>query len=239
MPKKKQQLDRPLMGKILIVEDEKDLATLLEFNLNKEGYKTVKAGDGELGLKFLKSEKPDLVLLDIMLPKLDGFDFLKAARQDLKVPVIILTAKKDEFDKVLGLELGADDYVTKPFSIRELMARIKTVLRRFKKSGPDQDADFVRVGELEVDMGRFEVRVGGAPILLSSKEFEFLKCLLQADGKALTREQLLTTVWGYDQSVEIDTRTVDQHISRLRNKLGVESKRLLTVKNIGYRFKTG
>jgi len=222
--------------KILIVEDEKHLVKVLKYNLEKESYRVVTAGDGEAGLQLCRNEKPDLVILDVMLPKLDGFEFCKAVRQSAKTPILMLTAKTAEVDKVLGLELGADDYVTKPFSVREVMARIKAILRRASDTGSGKP--LFRAGELEVDLGRYVVRVKGDPVSLSPKEFDFLKCLLQADGRALTRDQLLEKVWGYDKSMEIDTTTIDQHIARLRGKLGSEADRIVTVKNVGYRLKT-
>lgn len=222
--------------KILIVEDEKDLVKILRYNLEKEGYKVKSASDGETGLAMFRKETPDLVILDIMLPKLDGFEFCKIVRQASKTPILMLTAKKDEVDRILGLELGADDYVTKPFSVREINARVKAILRRISdKAGPKT---VIRAGQLEIDLERYETRVNGKAIILSSKEFEFLKCMVNADGRALTRDQLMEKVWGYDKSTEIDTRTIDQHIARLREKLGSEAGRIITVKNVGYRFKT-
>lgn len=222
--------------KLLIVEDEKDIAKLLRYNLEKEGFRVLVAHDGEAGLALFRKEKPDLVILDIMLPKLDGFDFCKAVRQESKAPIIMLTAKSDEVDRVLGLELGADDYVTKPFSVREVLARVKAILRRLSDTGGSPKA-MVRVGTLEVDMERYTAKVKGHVVTLSSKEFEFLKNLLMAEGRVLTRDQLLEKVWGYERGLDIDTRTVDQHIARLREKLGAESKRVVTVKNVGYRIK--
>lgn len=221
--------------KILIVEDEKDLSKLLRYNFEKEGYRVVQAFDGESGLKLLRKEKPDLVVLDLMLPKVDGFEFCKVARQEAITPILMLTARKEEVDKILGLELGADDYVTKPFSVREVLARVKAILRRL--AGQAEGKGLFRAGQLEVDIERYEVRVEGTIVPLSSKEFEFLKCLIQSNGRALTRDQLLEKVWGYDESLEIDTRTIDQHIARLREKLGGESNRIITVKNVGYRLK--
>jgi DNA-binding response OmpR family regulator len=221
--------------KILIVEDEKDLVKILKYNLEKDGYRVAVSTDGESGLAAFRKEKPGLVILDVMLPRLDGFEFCKAVRQDSKVPILMLTAKTEEVDRVLGLELGADDYVTKPYSVREVMARVKAILRR--TSGSADEKSFVRAGELEVDLARYVVKVKGQPVVLSSKEFEFLKCLLAADGRVLSRDQLLERVWGYDDSMEIDTRTVDQHIARLREKLLSEAPRIVTVKNVGYRIK--
>jgi DNA-binding response OmpR family regulator len=220
--------------KILVVEDEKDLLKLLKYNLEKDGYRVVTAVNGEVGLNLFQKEKPDLVLLDVMLPKLDGFEFCRVVRKDSRTPIIMLTAKVEEMDRVLGLELGADDYVTKPFSVRELLARIRAILRR--STAPPETKAVVRAGELEVDLERYTVQVKGKPAKLSSKEFEFVKCLIQAQGKVLTRDQLLEKVWGYDSSMNLDTRTVDQHIARLREKLGAEAARVVTIKNVGYRF---
>ncbi len=221
--------------KILIVEDEKDLVKILKYNFEKEGYRVVVAHDGEAGLVAFRKEKPGLVILDIMLPKLDGFEFCKMVRQDSKVPILMLTAKTEEVDRILGLELGADDYVTKPYSVREVLARVKAILRRVTDS--DGEKALVRAGGLEVDLERYVTTVNGETVPLSSKEFEFLKCLLVANGRVLTRDQLLERVWGYDAGMQIDTRTVDQHIARLREKLGAESDRIVTVKNVGYRFR--
>lgn len=221
--------------KVLIVEDERDLVKILKYNLEKEGYRVSVSTDGEAGLVAFRRDKPDLIILDIMLPKLDGFEFCKLVRQESKVPILMLTAKTEEVDRILGLELGADDYVTKPYSVREVLARVKAILRRV--SGHDEDKTFVRAGELEVDLERYVVKVKGEPVSLSSKEFEFLKCLLGARGRVLSRDQLLERVWGYDDALQIDTRTVDQHVARLREKLRSESSRIITVKNVGYRIK--
>ena len=222
--------------KILIVEDEKEILKLLKYNLEKEGFHVIFAGDGEAGLALALKSKPHMIILDLMLPKLDGIEVCKMIRKESQVPIIMLTAKKEETDRVLGLELGADDYVTKPFSVRELLARIKSIFRRSKEKDADS-SKLIQAGKLEVDLERYEVRLAGKPVELSSKEFTFLKILLAAKGKVLTRDQLLESVWGYDQASEIDTRTVDQHVARLRVKLGSEASRLATVKNIGYKFK--
>ncbi|MBI5630062.1 MAG: response regulator transcription factor [Elusimicrobia bacterium] len=221
-------------AKILVVEDDRNIAKVLRYNLEKEGYAVVSCFDGEAGLEAFRKENPDLAILDLMLPKLNGFEFCKAARQGSRTPILMLTARKEEVDRILGLEMGADDYVTKPFSVRELLARVKAILRR--ASVADLPADVLRVGKLELDLGKRECRLGGRPLALRFKEFEFLHCLFQARGKVLTRDQLLEKVWSYDQSMEIDTRTVDQHITRLRDKLGPEAKRVVTVKGVGYRL---
>ncbi|MFA6091496.1 MAG: response regulator transcription factor [Elusimicrobiota bacterium] len=220
--------------KILIVEDEKPLVKVLKYNLEKEGYRVAAAFDGEAGLLMWRQERPDLIILDLMLPKVDGFDFCKTLRRDCQTPILMLTARKEEVDRVLGLELGADDYVTKPFSVREVLARIKAILKRASgKSSPG----IVRAGALEADLERYETRVNGKPVSLSPREFMFLRCLFEADGKALSRDQLLEKVWGCDKSMDIDTRTIDQHVARMREKLGPESKRIVTVKGVGYRIK--
>src|SRR5581483_5071171 len=175
--------------KVLIVEDEKDLVKILKYNLEKDGFRVAAAHDGETGLAQFRKEKPDLVVLDLMLPKIDGFEFCKIVRHESKTPILMLTAKTDEMDRVLGLELGADDYVTKPYSVREVVARIKAILRRV--SGSQEEKTFFRAGELEVDLERYMVSVKKEPVAISSKEFEFLKCLVLAKGKVLTRDQLL------------------------------------------------
>ncbi len=224
-----------MIKKILVVEDEKAIIKLLKYNLEKEKFLLTIAQDGEEGLACFKKTKPDLVILDLMLPKLDGIEVCKQIRRDSRVPIIMLTAKKEETDRVLGLELGADDYMTKPFSVRELIARIKSLSRRMEPA--KEAADAIQIGRLSIDLSKYEVHLSGKLVELSSKEFAFLKILLEAKGKVLTRDQLLEQVWGYEKGLEIDTRTVDQHVARLRAKLGSESERLATVKSIGYKFK--
>lgn len=225
-------------NKLLVVEDEKDLVRLIKYNFEKEGHKVVAAHDGESGLALARKEKPDLIILDIMLPKMDGLEFCRTIRGESQVPILFLTAKKSEVDRILGLKLGADDYVTKPFSVGELIARVEAVLRRSGAAAAKEPvAAVLRAGELEVDSERHEVRVKGKPATLTPKEFEFLRLLFRADGKVLSRDILLERIWGYDKSIEIDTRTVDQHIARLRKKLKSEGSRILTVTNAGYRIK--
>ena len=222
------------MSKILIVEDEKEIVKLLRYNLENAGYSVSTAADGESGLSSFRKLRPDLLILDLMLPRMDGIELCKVIRRESQAPILMLTAKKEETDRVLGLELGADDYMTKPFSVRELLARVKALLRRTREAG--QPSGVVQIGKLRVDLERYEVFLADKPVSLSSKEFGFLKVLLQANGRVLTREQLLEAVWGFDQAAEIDTRTIDQHVARLRAKLGPEAERLATVKNIGYKF---
>lgn len=191
------------------------------------------AGDGQTGLELFRKEGPDLAIVDVMLPKMDGFDFCRAARKDSRVPILFLTARKEEVDRIIGLELGGDAYVTKPFSMKELLARVRALLRRTRpaKSAPR------RAGGLELDAGAHELRLQGKPVALSPKDFALLSCLWEADGKALTREHLLEKIWGPDRSMEIDLATIDQYVARLRGKLGPEAGRLITVKNVGYRLK--
>ena len=224
-----------MAAQILIVEDEKEIVKLLKYNLEANGYSTLVAFDGESALSMFKKSKPRLILLDLMIPKIDGIELCKMIRRESRVPIIILTAKKEETDRVLGLELGADDYVTKPFSVRELLARVKSVLRRAQNQ--TVESSHIRTGKLDIDLERYEIKLNGKNLSLSSKEFALVKVLLEADGKVLTRDQLLESVWGMEQSAEIDTRTVDQHVARLRGKLGTESERVVTVKNVGYKFR--
>jgi len=222
--------------RILIVEDEPSMVAGLRDNFEFEGYEVVTAGDGEAGLERALADQPDLVILDVMMPKLSGLDVcrqLKGKRPAL--PIILLTARGQEVDKVVGLELGADDYVTKPFSIRELLARVKAVLRRAKVLPADQER--FAFENIEVNLRRHEVRRNGEAVPFSTKEFELLKCFLSHPGEALSRDRLLDEVWGYDNYPT--TRTVDAHMLRLRQKLepNPEAPRFfLTVHGVGYKF---
>ncbi|MGH9787429.1 MAG: response regulator transcription factor [Candidatus Acidiferrales bacterium] len=222
--------------RILIVEDEPSMVAGLRDNFEFEGYEVVTAGDGEAGLERALADSPDLVILDVMMPKLSGLDVckqLKGKRPSL--PIILLTARGQEVDKVVGLELGADDYVTKPFSIRELLARVKAVLRRAKVLPVDQER--FAFENIEVNLRRHEVRRNGEAVPFSTKEFELLKCFLSHPGEALSRDRLLDEVWGYDNYPT--TRTVDAHMLRLRQKLEPnpeEPRFFLTVHGVGYKF---
>ena len=223
--------------KILIIEDEKAIVRMLDYNLKKEGFRALSANNGEDGLDMARKEHPDLILLDLMLPEMDGLEVCKAIKNDTKtahIPIIILTAKAQETDKIVGLELGADDYMTKPFSPRELIARIRAVLRRAKEK--DKLPEALKIGDMSIDFSKIMVAIKDKPIELTSKEFELLKILIKAKGRVLSRDYLLDTIWGFDQALEIQTRTVDVHITTLRKKLKNESKRIVTVKNYGYRF---
>jgi two-component system, OmpR family, alkaline phosphatase synthesis response regulator PhoP len=226
-----------LKEKILVVEDEKDLVRLIRYNLEKEKFRVISANDAETGLTMLKKQKPDLVILDIMLPKMDGLDFLRTVRKESQVPVVLLTAKRSELDRILGLKLGADDYIVKPFSVGELHARVEALLRRVAAPLAGGDKKPVAVGAIEVDFDRHEIKVKGKRTDLTPKEFELLKLLIEANGKVLSRDQLLERIWGHGKDMEIDTRTVDQHIARLRHKLKTEANRIATVTNFGYQIK--
>ena len=222
---------------ILIVEDEKDIVKMLDYNLKKEGYKTLVAHDGEDAIDAANTKQPDLILLDLMLPGMDGLEVCKTLKGESKtalIPIIMLTAKSQESDKIVGLELGADDYVTKPFSPRELIARIKAVLRRMKEK--DKLPEVMKIGELGIDFSKIAVTVKDKPVELTAKEFELLKTLIKVKGRVLSRDYLLDNIWGFNNAIEIQTRTVDVHIRTLRKKLKSEAKRILTVKNYGYRF---
>ncbi len=222
---------------ILIVEDEKDIVKMLEYNLKKEGFKTLSVSDGEDALDAASSKRPDLIILDLMLPGIDGLEVCKSLKNERKtqsIPIIILTAKAQESDKIVGLELGADDYVTKPFSPRELIARIKAVLRRMKEK--DKLPELLKIGDLKIDFSKIVVSIKDKTIELTAKEFELLKTLIEKKGRVLSRDYLLDNIWGFEHAIEIQTRTVDVHIRTLRKKLKSEARRIVTVKNYGYRF---
>ncbi len=221
---------------ILIIEDEKNITELVKYNLEQEGFRVLTAAKGRTGLETAQREKPDFIILDLMLPELGGLEICKILRNDpttKPIPIIMLTAKGTEADKVVGLELGADDYITKPFSPRELVARVKAVLRRSHEKSSEE---FLNAGTIELDIAKHELRLKGKPIGATAKEFELLRNLMISKGRVLTREILLEKVWGYENSVNIETRTVDMHITQLRKKLGKEADRIVTVKSVGYRL---
>lgn len=226
--------------KILIVEDEKSISDIIKFNLTKEGYDTETAYDGKDGLDKAMALKPDLILLDVMLPILDGFQVCKKIRETSSVPILMLTAKEEEVDKVLGLELGADDYITKPFGMRELIARIKTNIRRTDQiANADSNPSMIQTfGNLSIDMNRYEVQKNEAILELTLREFELLKYLAERENRVFSREQLLEEVWGYEYYGDI--RTVDVTVRRLREKLEDDSsdpKYIMTKRGIGYYFR--
>ena len=225
-----------MASRVLIVEDERDIRDLVLFHLEREGFQVSSASSGEEALRQVRHASPDLVLLDLMLPAMGGLEVCRKLRQDpatVALPIVMLTAKGDEVDRVLGLELGADDYNVKPFSPKELLARVRAVLRRAK---PAPGAAAIAMGALAIDPGTRTVTVQGAPLTLTHKEFELLSALADAQGRVLSREFLLDRVWGYSRAGEIESRTVDVHVRRLRVKLGPEGHRILTVKSVGYRL---
>jgi len=226
--------------KVLIIEDEKQISDIVKFNLIKEGFEVETAFDGAAGLSKALEINPDLILLDVMLPQMDGFQVCKKIRETKTTPIIMLTAKEEEVDKVLGLELGADDYITKPFGMRELVARIKANIRRTGTSAGfvDDSANVQNFGKLEIDMNRYEARKGGVALELTLREFELLKYLAERENKVFSREQLLEEVWGYEYYGDI--RTVDVTVRRLREKLEDDSsdpKFIMTKRGIGYYFR--
>lgn len=224
--------------KALIVDDERAIVDLVRHHLEKEGIVCLEASEGETALQLARTERPDLLMLDLMLPGIDGLEICRLLRREpatAAMVIIMLTAKAEEVDRVVGLEMGADDYVVKPFSPRELVARVKAVLRR----GRDSQAGTVqRVGTLEVDDAKRQVRLAGQVVGLTVKEFDLLSALMQAKGRVLNREQILEVVWGYANAVDVESRTVDVHVRRLREKLRDERHRIVTVKGVGYRFET-
>lgn len=223
--------------KILLVEDEKTLAKALKFNLEKEGFRVEVAFDGEEALNAMSGEEPDLVILDLMLPKIDGYEVCRSIRRSSDVPIIMLTARDEDIDKILGLELGADDYMTKPFNTRELLARIKAILRRTVQQAAAARS-FIKVGDLQIDVIKHKVTVKGREVALTSREYNLLSLLASNPGKVYSREELLEEIWGDDYSG--DVRTVDVHIRHLREKIEefpAEPNIILTVWGAGYKFR--
>src|SRR3989454_2821129 len=219
--------------KILVVDDEPHIVELVKYNLLQEGYDVLTAYDGSEAVVCSRQERPDLIILDLMLPYVDGLEVCRQIRRESAVPIIMLTAKSDEVARVVGLEIGADDYVAKPFSPKELVARVRAVLRR---SRPDHATRVVSVGPVALDPARHAVTLHGRAVELTPKEFVLLQTLLEAAGRVLSREYLLNHVWGYARADEIESRTVDVHVRRLRAKLGDAGSRIATVKSVGYRF---
>jgi DNA-binding response OmpR family regulator len=223
-------------NRVLVVEDEKDLVRLIRYNLEKKNFHVTSARNAETGLKLARQTNPDLILLDILLPQMSGLDFLREIRQEMSIPIILLSAKRTELDRTLGLKLGADDYIVKPFSLGELLARINGHLRRKVVATTGGSATKpVVVGNIEIDFERHEIMVNGKPARLAPREFNILKLLIESSGKALSRDQLLKSLWGNYTATQIDVRTVDQHIARLRRKLGSGAERIETVPNFGYK----
>ena len=226
---------------MLIVEDEENLLEALRYNLAREGYEVRTATDGEQGLEDASRRRPALIILDVMLPKLNGLEVCRLVRRESDVPILMLTAKGEEMDRVVGLELGADDYVVKPFSMRELLARVRALLRRPRAAagarGEDEVDKPIRMGDLELDLEGHTVRLGGSPVSLKPREFDLLALLVTNKGRVLTRNQILDRLWGQDYVG--DSRTVDVHIRWLRKKLEANPnspKRIATIRGVGYRF---
>ena len=225
--------------KILIVEDDPNLLDTVKYNLAKESYHVITALDGAQALETARREKPDLIILDIMLPKLSGFEVCRILRKEMTIPILMLTAKTEEVDKIVGLEIGADDYMTKPFSMRELLARVRAMLRRADISRLEQadEQESLQIGDLSIDIGRHQVFCRGSQLTLTAKEYDLLVFLARNKGFVFSREQLLDKVWGYDYAG--DTRTVDVHIRWLRQKIETDPahpRKLITVRGAGYRL---
>ncbi len=225
--------------KILIVEDDRNLLDTLKYNLRKEGYDVIAAVDGAEALDIARREKPDLIILDLMLPKMNGFEVCRILRKDMTVPILMLTAKADETDKIVGLEIGADDYMTKPFSLRELLARVRAMLRRAKMAEvqPETEEPLLKVSDIEVDIARHRASKGGTALELTPKEFDLLAFLARNEGLVFSRDHLLEKVWGYDFAG--DTRTVDVHVRWLRQKIEADPnnpEHLITVRGTGYKL---
>jgi len=225
-----------MAAEVLVVEDEPDIRNLIVLHLSREGFRCRTAKSGPEALREARAATPDLVILDLMLPDLDGLEVCRRLRSDAAtatIPIIMLTAKADEVDRVVGLEMGADDYVVKPFSPKELIARVRAVLRRAR---PAAEARVLRAGAVTIDPMRHQVDVAGTAVELTPKEFDLLRALVEAAGRVLSREQLLERVWGYTRGGDIESRTVDVHVRRLRAKLGDTGRRIATLKGVGYRF---
>ncbi|MBI4294630.1 MAG: response regulator transcription factor [Chloroflexi bacterium] len=228
-------------GKVLIVEDDPNLLEALKYNLRKDGYGTVTAADGVQALEVARQERPDVIVLDVMLPKLDGFEVCRILRREMTAPILMLTARTEEIDKIVGLELGADDYMTKPFSMRELLARIRAMARRtemLKGDTPSRTTSAtIKAGDIEIDPSRHQASLRGSILNLNPKEFDLLTFLVSNRGHVFGRDHLLQRVWGYDYAG--DTRTVDVHVRWLRQKIEADPahpRHLLTVRGVGYKF---
>ena len=222
---------------VLVVEDEENLLAAIRYNLEREGYRALTATDGEEGLRKAAQEDPDLLVLDVMLPVLDGFEVCRLVRRDSDVPILFLTARDQEMDRVVGLELGADDYVVKPFSMRELLARVRAMLRRPRAGAGRPGPERIVSGDLELDLSSHTLKRGGEPVELKPRAFELLALLMSHRGRVFTRDQVLERLWGIDYIG--DTRTVDVHIRWIREKIEQDSgkpKRIVTVRGVGYRF---
>ncbi len=224
----------------LVVEDEPNMLFALEYALEQEGYETLTATDGDAGLRIARERRPDIVILDVMLPRLDGFEVCRILRRESNVPILMLTARGEEVDRVVGLELGADDYVTKPFSMRELLARVRNLLRRSAAQAADGSAEASEVmksGDLEIDLASHSATLRDEPLAMKPREFSLMALLMANRGRAFTRDQILERLWGHDYIG--DSRTVDVHVRWLREKIEPEPsrpRRIVTIRGVGYRF---
>lgn len=228
----------PRTAAVLIVEDDADILSLVSVLLKGEGYEVLGARDAESGLTLAREHKPDLILLDIALPGMDGLELVGILRRETRVPIILLTARTSPEEKVVGFKLGCDDYVTKPFAPAELRARVRAMLNRASGRTEPSWGGATALGSLSIDLERHDVRVQDRTVALAPREFELLRALLEASGKIVSRETLLRRVWGYDDAGDLSTRTVDQHVVRLRRKLRAEGKRIITMRRLGYRLNT-
>ena len=228
-----------MAAKVLVVEDDKNLLEAIRYNLSRESYQVVAALDGAEALEIARRETPELIILDLMLPRLSGLEVCRILRNEMTVPILMLTAKAEEVDRVVGLEIGADDYMTKPFSMRELLARVRAMLRRadMSRAKTDDEHESLQVGDLIIDIGRHQVLYRGSPLTLTAKEYDLLVFLGRNKGFVFSREQLLDKVWGYDYAG--DTRTVDVHVRWLRQKIEADPahpRNLMTVRGAGYKL---
>jgi two-component system phosphate regulon response regulator PhoB len=225
--------------RILLIEDEPDIAEVLQYNLEKEGFRVATERRGDSGFEAARADPPDLIVLDLMLPGIDGLELTRLVKREAataRIPIVMLTARGEEVDRIVGLELGADDYISKPFSPREVVLRVKAVLRRRRPGQPeDTAAERIELGGIQLDLAGHRLRVRGKEVPLTATEFRLLRLLLERCGRVQTRGQLLSDVWGYAE--DIDSRTVDTHIRRLRRKLGPEAERIETVIGVGYRLR--
>jgi two-component system phosphate regulon response regulator PhoB len=228
-------VENNMSSKILIIDDESDVVDLIAMNLKSAGFDVLTANNGVAGLQRAKADLPALIVLDLMLPQMSGLEVCKVLKKDpltARIPIIMLTAKSEEVDRIVGLELGADDYVAKPFSPRELVLRIQSVIRRAKNSG--EVSEILKIGDITLDHARHEVTIKGQPVVLTAIEFKLLAILMERKGRVQSRDRLLNDVWGYESV--IDTRTVDTHVRRLREKMGKVAGYIETVRGVGYRI---
>lgn len=224
-------------GSVLLVEDDQDLLWMLADKLQEEGFRVLKTTSGEEGLKLARKHRPDMIMLDIALPSMDGLELIQILRQETRIPILFLTAKNSELDRLLGFRLGATDYISKPFSLEEVVARAKATLSLLESKSERPWKGPRSFGKLEIDLERHDVRVNGRLVALTPREFQILGLLVEAEGRVLSRDHFLKILWNHEQSADICTRSIDQHVAQLRRKLKSEGRRIATVKNFGYKFR--